>query len=96
MNKAQLRSIIREEIQDHKINEDIVGWLGGIGRQVAYGIIDRRSRGLSKALLSDPKLTRLAKDLKITTKDLEDRINTLLDKDPRFLKALATQRAKRY
>lgn len=97
-NKVQelIQKLIREEIQNHKINEDIVGWMTGVGRKVAYDIIDRRARGLSGALSSDPKLLRLAKDLKITSRDLESRINTLLDKDPRFLRALATQRAKRY
>jgi len=94
--QEKLRKMIREELQNHKLNEDIAGWMAGVGRDIAYGIIDRRARGLSGALKSDPKLTRLAKDLKLTMNDLEGRINTLLDKDPRFLKALATQRAKRY
>lgn len=94
--REMIRKIIRAELQNHKIDEDIAGWMGGVGKQIAYSIIDRRAKGLSGALLSDPKLARLAKDLKITTNDLESRINTLLDKDPRFLKALATQRAKRY
>jgi len=90
-----IRRIIREEIREHRINEDIVGWMGGVAKQIAYNIIDRRAQGLSGALKYDPKLQRLAKDLKLTTKDLESRINTLLDKDPRFLRALATQRYKR-
>jgi hypothetical protein len=96
MKKSDIHKIIREELQNIRIDEDILGWISGVGRQVAYDIIDRRAKGLSGALKSDPKLLRLAKDLKITTKDLENRINTLIDKDPRFLKALATQRAKRY
>lgn len=95
MKKSDIHKIIREEIKNHKINEDIIGWMTGVGRKIAYDIIDRRAKGLTKALKYDPKLNRLATDLKITTQDLEDRINTLLDKDPRFLKALATQRAKR-
>lgn len=94
--QERLRSMIREELRNQQIDEDIVGWMAGVGKKIAYDIIDRRARGLSSALSSDPKLLRLAQDLKITSKDLESRINTLLDKDPRFLKALATQRAKRY
>lgn len=94
--KEMINQIIREELRDHQINEDIVGWMSGVGKKIAYDIIDRRAKGLGQALKSDPKLLRLAQDLKITSKDLENRINMLLDKDPRFLKALATQRARRY
>ena len=94
--QEMIRKIIREEIQNQMIDEDIVGWMAGVGKKIAYDIIDRRAKGLGAAIKSDPKLLRLAKDLKITSDDLEKRINTLLDKDPRFLKALATQRVKRY
>lgn len=93
--REKLRKIIQEEYREHKLNEDIMGWLAGVGKQIAYDIIDRRAKGLSGAIKSDPKLLRLAKDLKITTAELEDRVDTLLKKDTRFLKALATQRAKR-
>lgn len=100
MRKSEIQQIIREvvkaELREQMIDEDIVGWMTGIGKKIAYDIIDRRAQGLSAAIKTDPKLTRLAQDLKITSKDLEARINTLLDKDPRFLRALATQRAKRY
>jgi len=95
MKKEELHKIIKEELRNIRIDEDILGWMSGVGRQIAYDIIDRRAKGLNAALKQDPKLLRLAKDLKITTKDLESRINSLIDKDPKFLKALATQRAKR-
>ena len=95
MKKSDIQKIIREEIREYKLNEDILGWMSGIGKQVAYDIIDRRAKGLNNALKYDPKLLRLAKDLKITSRDLENRISSLVDKDPRFLRALATQRAKR-
>lgn len=96
MRKSELQQIIREELQNIRIDEDIVGWMAGIGKQIAYDIIDRRAKGLNNALKYDPKLLRLAKDLKITSKDLENRISNLADKDPRFLRALATQRVRRY
>ncbi len=102
MKKSEIQQIIREAVRaelkerEQMIDEDIVGWMAGVGKKIAYDIIDRRARGLSAALKTDPKLTRLAQDLRITSKDLESRINTLLDKDPRFLKALATQRARRW
>lgn len=96
MKKSDIQKIIREELASVRIDEDIVGWMAGVGKQVAYDIIDRRAKGLSQAIKSDPKLLRLAKDLKITTKDLESRIDSLLKNDPNFLKALATQRVRRY
>lgn len=95
MKKSDIQKIIREELVSVRIDEDIVGWMAGVGKQIAYDIIDRRAKGLNQALKSDPKLLRLAKDLKITSKELEDRITNLLNKDSRFLKALSTQRAKR-
>ena len=70
--------------------------MAGVGKKIAYDIIDRRAKGLTGALKTDPKLQKLAQDLKITSKDLESRINHLLDKDPRFLRALATQSVRRY
>ena len=96
MKKSEIQQIIREELKNHMIDEDIIGWMAGVGKQVAYDIIDRRAKGLSGALKYDPKLLRLAKDLRMTSKDLEDRISSLIDKDPRFLRALATQRSKRF
>lgn len=95
MKKSDIHKIIREEIRNHKINEDIIGWMAGVGKQVAYDIIDRRAKGLTNALKYDPKLLRLAKDLKMTSRDLENRISSLVDKDPKFLRALATQRYRR-
>jgi hypothetical protein len=96
MKKSEIQQIIREELQNHMIDEDIIGWMAGVGKQVAYDIIDRRAKGLNNALKYDPKLLRLAKDLRMTSRDLEDRISSLIDKDPRFLRALATQRSKRF
>lgn len=96
MKKSEIQQIIREELKNHMIDEDIIGWMAGVGKQVAYDIIDRRAKGLSGALKYDPKLLRLAKDLRMTSKDLEDRISSLIDKDPKFLRALATQRSKRF
>lgn len=92
MKKSDIHKIIREEIKNHKINEDIIGWMSGVGKQVAYDIIDRRAKGLNSALKYDPKLLRLAKDLKMTSRDLEDRISSLASRDVGFLRALATQK----
>ena len=95
MKKSDIHKIIQEEIREHMLDEDILGWMSGIGKQVEYDILDRRAKGLNNALKYDPKLLRLAKDLKMTSRDLENRISSLVDKDPKFLRALATQRYNR-
>jgi hypothetical protein len=92
MKRSQLQKIIQEEIHEHMLDEDIIGWMAGVGKQVAYDIIDRRAKGLNNALKYDPKLLRLAKDLKMTSRDLEDRISSLASRDVGFLRALATQK----
>jgi len=92
MKKSDIHKIIQEEIREHMLDEDILGWMSGIGKQVAYDILDRRAKGLNNALKYDPKLLRLAKDLKMTSRDLEDRISSLASRDVGFLRALATQK----
>lgn len=95
ITKKEIQEIIREELRNIRLDEDLLGWMSGIGRKIAYDIIDRRARGITSALSYDPKLASLAKDLRMTTKDLEDRISTLASRDTDFLRALATQRVKR-
>jgi hypothetical protein len=99
MNKKAFHQLIREEYQklleEEKLKEGILSWMGGVARNIAYGIIDKRAGYLTQALKYDPKLQRLAKDLKLSTADFESRVTSLLDKDPDFLKALANVKAKR-
>lgn len=99
MNKQHFHKLIKEVYQEvleeEKIKEGILSWMGGVARNIAYGIIDKRAGYLQKAIQYDPKLQRLAKDLKLTNKDLESRVASLLDKDPDFLRALSNVKAKR-
>lgn len=96
--RKQIHQIIREEytkvLEEEKIKEGLASWIGGVARNIAYSVIDKRSGYLNQAIKTDPKLIKLAKDLKLSTSDFEKRVATLLDKDPDFLKALATQRAR--
>lgn len=94
MKKFDLRKLIKEaivlELEEQKLKEGFGNWLSGVARNLVHGIIDRRAGYLTQALKYDPKLQRLAKDLKITNNDFEKRIYTLMDKDPDFLRALAS------
>lgn len=98
MKKSDIHKIIQEIHQElldeEKIKEGFVDWMGGVARNITYGIIDRRAGYLQKALQYDPKLQRLAKDLKISRGDFESRITSLMDKDPDFLRALANAKFK--
>jgi len=99
MKKSDIHKIIQEIHQElldeEKIKEGFVDWMGGVARNITYGIIDRRAGYLQKALQYDPKLQRLAKDLKISRGDFESRITSLMDKDPDFLRALANAKYRR-
>jgi hypothetical protein len=95
MTKQEIHKLIQEELTNHKLEEGVMDWMSGVARNMAYSIIDKRGAYLTQAIKSDPKLQKLAKDLKINTSDFEKRVASLLDKDPKFLKALATQKAKR-
>jgi len=99
MKKSDIHKLIQEIHQElldeEKIKEGFVDWMGGVARNITYGIIDRRAGYLQKALQYDPKLQRLAKDLKISRGDFESRITSLMDKDPDFLRALANAKYRR-
>lgn len=95
MTKEDLHKLIQEELTQHRLEEGVMDWMSGVARNMAYSIIDKRGAYLSQAIKYDPKLQKLAQGLKMNTADFEKRVASLLDKDPRFLKALATQRAKR-
>ena len=44
----------------------------------------------------DPKLQRMAKDAGLSSKDFEGKVYDMMKRDNSFLKALITQRAKRW
>lgn len=95
----QLKQLIHEEYrqilsEDEKLKEGVVDWISGVASRLAAGILNKRAGYLSVAVAKDKKLRKLAKDLKIDSKDFEKRVNSLMDKDPAFLQALSTQRAK--
>lgn len=94
--RQELHKIIQEEYQDlmleDKIKEGIAAWAGGVADNILYSVLNNYKSIRQSDIFKDPKIRALAKNLKISQRDLEDRVAKLVTKDKSFLKALATQR----
>lgn len=94
--REDLHKIIREEyhdlIMEDKIKEGLVNWAGGVADNILYSVLNNYKSIRQSDIFKDPKIRGLAKSLKISQKELEDRVTKLVSKDKSFLKALATQR----
>lgn len=96
MKRSELHKLIneihQELLEEEKIKEGLLSWAGGVADNIVQSIITNYGNARQSAIYNDPKLRALAKDLKMSQKDLESRVNTLLQRDKSFLKALATQK----
>jgi hypothetical protein len=96
--RKQIHQIIKEEynkvLEEEKIKEGIISWAGGVADNILYSVLNNYKSIRQTDIFKDPKIRQLAKDLKISQADLEQRVSDLLQKDNRFLKNLATVRAK--
>lgn len=96
MTKQDLQKIIQEEyeevLKEEKLKEGLLSWAGGVADNIVYSVLNNYKNIRQTDIFKDPKIRSLAKDLKISQSDLEDRVSDLLKRDNRFLKALATQR----
>lgn len=96
MKRSDLHRIIREEHQyildEEKLKEGLLSWAGGVADNIVYSVINNYKNIRQSDIFKDPKIRSLAKDLKISQSDLEDRVSDLLKRDRSFLRALATQR----
>lgn len=94
--RRELHRIIREEYQDlimeDRIKEGLTAWAGGVADNILYSVLNNYKSIRQSDIFKDPKIRGLAKDLKISQRDLEDRVTKLVSKDKSFLRALATQR----
>lgn len=95
MTRKELQELIREEYANYRLEEGLLSWASGTADNIVHGILNRRADIMSSKIFDDPKIAKLAKDLKWDRNELEKRITGLLSKDNSFLKALATQRYKR-
>lgn len=98
MNKQDFHKLIREVhdelLEEEKLKEGLLSWASGVADNIIYSILNNYKDVRSLQIYSDPKLQKLARDLKIDQKELQNRVSDLLKRDTSFLKALATQRAK--
>ena len=96
MKKSELQNLIREVhqelLEEEKLKEGLLSWTGGVSDNVVYSVLNNYKNIRQTDIFKDPKIRSLAKDLKISQKDLEKRVSDLMQRDNRFLKALATQR----
>jgi hypothetical protein len=89
-----IKEVYKEVILEEKIKEGILSWASGVADNIVYRVINNYGDIRRSDIFKDPKIKQLAKDLKISQSELEQRVNSLLSKDNRFLKNLATVRAK--
>lgn len=98
MNRQDFRKLVKEVYQEvldeEKLKEGLLSWAGGVADNIVYSVLNNYKNIRQTDIFKDPKIRGLAKDLKISQKELEQRVSDLLQRDTRFLKALATQRAK--
>ena len=98
MNKQDFHKLVREVyhevLEEEKLKEGLLSWAGGVADNIVYSVLNNYKNIRQTDIFKDPKIRGLAKDLKISQKELENRVSDLLQRDRRFLKALATQRAK--
>jgi hypothetical protein len=98
MNRQDFRKLVREVYQEvleeERLKEGLLSWAGGVADNIVYSVLNNYKNIRQTDIFKDPKIRGLAKDLKISQKELEQRVSDLLQRDKRFLKALATQRAK--
>ena len=96
MTKKDLHKIIQEEfeevLKEEKLKEGLLSWAGGVADNIVYSVLNNYKNIRQTDIFKDPKIQKLAKDLKISQKDLESRVSNLMQRDNKFLRALATQR----
>lgn len=96
MTKKEFHSLIQEVhtelLEEEKLKEGLLSWAGGVADNIVYSVLNNYKDIRQTDIFKDPKIKGLAKDLKISQKDLEQRVSSLLQRDKSFLKALATQR----
>lgn len=96
MNKQNFRKLVKEVYQEvldeEKLKEGLLSWAGGVADNIVYSVINNYKNIRQSDIFKDPKIRSLAKDLKISQSDLEDRVSDLLKRDRSFVRALATQR----
>ena len=93
----QIAQDLKQGKQDEAVlKETFLDWLAGGASKWGKEIIDRRAGYLTQAIKNDPKLAQMARESGMSAKSYEDTMYKLMKSDTKFLRALATQRARRW
>jgi len=95
MNKAQLRDIIREEIQDHLIEESITSWLLDKAQNFVKGHFNHVADYKYAAIMKSPDFQALHKKFGMNQKDFMTKAAALIKKDPKKFTDLLAFDAKK-
>ena len=83
MKKSDIHKMIREEVQDHLIEESITGWLVD---KVANGFkwyANKKADYQYSALLGSKDFKSLASKFKMSEKDWDAKARQMISKDPK-------------
>ncbi len=83
MKKSDIQNIIREEFQNHLIEESVVNWmLDKVEDFVKSGIKSKTEYTLAR-IYKDPKFRNLSKKFNMSEKDFMAKATSLIKSDPK-------------
>ncbi len=83
MKKSDLHKIIREEIQDHLIEEGIVNWLIDKAETFVTNALTHKADYQYARLLNSPDFRSLHKKFGMSEKDFMSKAANLMKRDPK-------------
>jgi hypothetical protein len=83
MKKSDLRNIIREEIQDHLIEEGIVNWLIDKAETFVTNALTHKADYQYARLMNSPDFRALHKKFGMNEKDFMAKATNLMKRDPK-------------
>lgn len=90
MTKEEFRKIIREEYQNHRIEEGIVSWMIDKVDQFGTNLLNSKTNFTLARIYKDPEFLKLSKSFGMSEKEFVKRAADMIKKDPkRFANILA-------
>lgn len=83
MKKSDLHKIIREEIQNHMIEEGIVNWLVDKAERFVVNALNHKADYQYARILSNPDFKALHKKYGMSQKDFLAKAKSLMAKNPK-------------
>ena len=82
MTKKEFHSLIQEVhtelLEEEKLKEGLLSWAGGVSDNIVYSILNNYKDIRQTDIFKDPKIRGLAKDLKISQKELPQSIVAII------------------